>query len=291
MKDKIHSQSVWPIITRESENKLKGGFQINFRFLYYDWFRQENLGGTEASLMDDYQGIFARYEKKYLIHSNQHERLMKALKEKFRPDVYGLHTVCNIYYDTEDCQLIRTSLEKPVYKEKLRLRSYGTPGISDTVFLELKKKYKGVVYKRRVPFPLLEAQRYLNTGDLPEKPVQILREIDWFIHHYNTVPKAYIAYDREAWQGIDNPELRVTFDRDIRCRESMLDLTRGCWGTPLLPPDTVLMEWKLPGVMPLWLSRLLGRNNILPVSYSKYGTFYQNYLARIPYTKGELLNA
>lgn len=241
--------------------------------------------------MDDYQGVFARYEKKYLIYLEQQERLMEALRDNFRPDVYGLHTVCNIYFDTEDYRLIRTSLQKPVYKEKLRLRSYGTPGINDTVYLELKKKYKGIVYKRRVSLPLLEARRYLDTGDLPEKPEQILREIDWFIHHYSTVPKAYIAYDREAWEEVDNPELRVTFDRDIRGRESMLDLMRGSWGTPLLPPDTVLMEWKLPGVMPLWLSRLLSRNDILPVSYSKYGTFYQNHLAHVSFTKGELLNA
>lgn len=241
--------------------------------------------------MDGCQDVFARYEKKYLICSGQQEQLMKALQEKFKPDVYGIHTVCNIYFDTEDYRLIRTSLEKPVYKEKLRLRSYGTPGNSDTVFLELKKKHKGIVYKRRVSLPLPEARRYLHSGDLPEKPGQILREIDWFIHHYSPVPKAYIAYDREAWQGMDNPELRVTFDKDIRGRESMLDLTRGSWGTPLLPPDTVLMEWKLPGVMPLWLSRLLSRNDILPVSFSKYGTFYQNHLAQVPYTKGELLNA
>ena len=241
--------------------------------------------------MDGCQDVFARYEKKYLISTEQQERLLKVLQEKFRPDIYGIHTVCNIYFDTEDYRLIRTSLDKPVYKEKLRLRSYGTPGINDLVFLELKKKYKGIVYKRRVPLPFSEARQFLHSGGLPEKPDQILHEIDWFVHHYSPVPKAYIAYDREAWLEKDDPELRVTFDRDIRGRESMLDLSRGSWGMPLLPPGTVLMEWKLPGVMPLGLSGLLSRNDILPVSFSKYGSFYQNHLAQIPNVKGELLNA
>ncbi len=241
--------------------------------------------------MNAYQGVFKRYEKKYLLTSEQQERLMRAFQGRFQADSYGQHTICNIYFDTEDFNLIRTSIQKPVYKEKLRLRSYGTPDDGDTVYLELKKKYKGVVYKRRIALPLLEAQHYLTTGSLPNRAEQILREIDWFMGHYHPVPKAYIAYDRVAMFGTEDSELRVTFDTNIRCRASVLDLCKGTWGTQLLPPDTTLMELKIPGAMPLWLSHTLSKNEIFPASYSKYGTYYQNHLVHLPHTKGELLYA
>ncbi len=241
--------------------------------------------------MSAYQGVFKRYEKKYLLTREQQEGLMRAFDGRFAPDDYGQHTICNIYFDTEDFALIRTSIEKPVYKEKLRLRSYGIPGDHDTVYLELKKKYKGVVYKRRAALPLLEAQRYLADGNPSEKQEQILREIGWFMGLYHPVPKACITYDRVAMYGREDSELRVTFDTNIRCRASALDLRKGSWGTPLLPPDTVLMELKLPGVMPVWLSHVLSKNEIFPASYSKYGAYYQNHLAHLPYTKGALLHA
>lgn len=243
------------------------------------------------ALTKNSQDVFKRVEKKYLLTKQQQESLMCAIKGQFAQDAYGLHTICNLYYDTKDYRLIRTSLEKPVYKEKLRLRSYGIPGESDTVFLELKKKYKGVVYKRRIPLPLHEAQLYLDSGELPSNQEQILREIDWFIHFYHPVAKAYIAYDRIALYGIHDSTLRMTFDSNIRARSTVLDLKKGSWGTPLLPADAVLMELKLPGVMPLWLSHLLSEHEIYPASYSKYGVFYQNHLVKLPDTKGDLLHA
>ena len=147
------------------------------------------------------QEVFKRYEKKYMLTREQYNQLMSSLITKMCPDSYGKHTICNIYFDTPDYQLIRTSLDKPVYKEKIRLRSYGVPKEDDTVFLELKKKYDGVVYKRRVPMTLREARNYLYKGIKPEKGSQILREIDYAYQFYQTKPMVYLAYERIAFCG------------------------------------------------------------------------------------------
>lgn len=237
------------------------------------------------------QDVFRRYEKKYLLDAQQHEWMVHKLQGHMQADVYGLHTICNIYFDTDNYQLIRTSIEKPVYKEKLRMRSYGIPGEQDIVFLELKKKYKGVVYKRRAAMTLTQAQAYLASGQPPGTPEQILHEINWFMQFYHPVPKAYIAYDRIALFDNEFPELRVTFDQNIRGRDTMLDLRKGTWGTPLLPPDTWLMEIKTPGAMPFWLCRLMSEAKIFPASYSKYGTFYTDYLYPVKEYKGGSLHA
>lgn len=139
--------------------------------------------------MATYQDVFARYEKKYKLTLSQYAALRRWLQDRMEVDSYGLHTICNIYYDTPDFQLIRTSLEKPVYKEKLRLRSYGVPGGDTPVFVELKKKLDGVVYKRRVSLPLREAKRYLAYEGRPDLDCQILREIDWALARYPLEPK------------------------------------------------------------------------------------------------------
>ena len=96
---------------------------------------------------------FERRELKYRITDAQRAALEAAFDARMVPDEYGESTICNIYYDTADYRLIRAPLEKPAYKEKLRLRSYGVTGPGGEVFLELKKKYKGIVYKRRITLP------------------------------------------------------------------------------------------------------------------------------------------
>lgn len=225
------------------------------------------------------QEIFKRYEKKYLLSRQQYEIFKEAIGDKVIPDEYEKYTICNIYFDTRDYELIRTSLGKPVYKEKLRLRSYGVPEEQDTVFVEMKKKFEGVVYKRRASLTLKEAEDYLYRGIHPGKDTQILRELDYFLEHYRLYPAVFLAYDRIAYAGREDPELRVTFDTNIRCRESNLHLDSGSWGTNILPRDQMLMEVKIPGVMPMWMSRLLSELEIYPTSYSKYGTYYQKMCA------------
>lgn len=218
---------------------------------------------------------FKRYEKKYLLSARKFELLWERLREHLVPDLFHRSTVCSIYYDSDDFSLIRHSLEKPVYKEKLRLRSYNVPGPDGEVFVELKKKYKGVVYKRRVRMSAAEAERYLAGQSRPPEDGQILREIDFFLQTHEVSPKAFIACEREAWVDREEPELRITFDRNLRWRDTDLHLTAGSGGEPLLPDGEVLMEIKIPGAAPLWLAHLLSELEIFPTSFSKYGTCYR----------------
>lgn len=236
--------------------------------------------------MAQYQDVFQRIEKKYLMSAQQHQALMRQLQGYMTKDKHGLHTICNLYFDTESYELIRHSIEKPLYKEKLRLRSYGVPKAGDNVFLELKKKLTGIVYKRRISLSLEEAQRYLMRHEQPGKQSQILHEIDWFLQRYQPVPKIYIAYDRMALFGNEDIALRITFDQNILFRESLLDLSKGNWGKPLLQPGKVLMEIKIPGAMPLWLSRILTGLELYPTSFSKYGNIYKYHLINQVFPKG-----
>lgn len=225
------------------------------------------------------QQSFRRVEKKYLLSRAQYQALRDGMEPYMRADAHGCYTICNIYYDTDTFALIRTSLEKPVYKEKLRLRSYGTPTDSSPVFVEIKKKFDHVVYKRRTVMPCVDAVSYLAGTKSPPQDDQICREIDWFLKTYRPQPRVFIGYDRVALAGIENGALRVTFDTGLRWRQDSLDLRLGDHGSPILSKDLVLMELKLPDAAPLWLSRLLSKEGIFPVSFSKYGTCYRENLA------------
>ena len=224
---------------------------------------------------------FKRVEKKYLLTREKYNELREALKDRIVEDEYGLSSISNVYYDTDDYRLIRDSIEKPKYKEKLRVRSYGTPKEETKVFLELKKKFDGIVYKRRVSMPLREARNYLENGVWPESKVntQILKEIDYFQKMYRSTPRMYLAYDRIATYGVEDNKLRITFDQNIRYRQEEIDLAMGDAGRKLLKNDEVLMEIKVGGAYPLWLSEILNRLEIYPHSFSKYGNIYKELLA------------
>lgn len=224
------------------------------------------------------QYSFKRYEKKYMLTLEQQKAILDGMKEYMKPDIYGETTNCNIYYDTDNWELIRKSIEKPVYKEKLRVRSYGVPKTGDNVFIEIKKKYDGVVYKRRTTLPSEDFEKYLAGNKDLSSGNQISKEIEYFQSLYNAKPKVYIAYDRTSYMGKDNEELRITFDKDIRFREYALDLRKGDFGEKMLPADTVLMEIKIPGTAPLWLAHLLSSVKAMPTSFSKYGTYYKEYV-------------
>jgi len=224
--------------------------------------------------------VFRRYEMKYMITRRQFARLLPVIMKYMKEDEFGRYKICNIYLDTKEYSLVRTSLEKPLYKEKLRLRSYGTPQPDSFVFLELKKKYDGIVYKRRVPMTLEEARMYLSRGIYPaERDGQNLRELDFAVSKYKPVPGAYLSYDRISLVGIDNPLLRMTFDHNITCRNTDMLLEHGSYGQKILDDDKLIMEVKIPDNMPLWLASLLSESRIFPTGYSKYGTYYTVCLA------------
>lgn len=221
------------------------------------------------------QSCFQRYEKKYCLTAAQQRILLAGLQPFMKEDAYGRYTICNIYYDTPNWDLIRTSLEKPVYKEKLRVRSYGTPGENGAVFVEIKKKYDGVVYKRRFTATAAEVPTLLNGFFPAGRYGQIGQEIQWFQRFYKTVPKVFIGYDRLAFAGRDNPDLRITFDTNLRWRTTDLDLRCGDYGAPISGYGDVLMEIKIPDAAPLWLGHLLAEAGAYPTSYSKYGACYR----------------
>ena len=220
--------------------------------------------------------VFRRHEIKYMVDSRQRALLEEAIRLHMRPDPHGESTICNVYYDTPDYRLIRASQEKPVYKEKMRLRSYGRIGEDGICFLELKKKYDGIVYKRRIELREAEAVAYLTgRATLPEDS-QIGREIDYFRRYYgNLIPAVHLSYDRSAYYSLEDPNLRVTFDRNIRWRRSGLSLTEDPGGAELLDEDHSLMEIKTASAIPLWLVKVLSDGKIRKASFSKYGMAYE----------------
>lgn len=224
--------------------------------------------------------VFKRVEKKFLVTENTLLAFLADIAPYIKQDDFGKYTIFNIYYDTDDDRLIRTSIESPVYKEKLRLRSYGIPNGNNKVFLEIKKKYDGTVYKRRISLLFNEAISYLNGEARPKKDSQILHEIDYFMKLYNPVPKLFIAYDRLAFSSIDDENLRITVDSGIRSRDYDLSLYAGDYGEYLLNEDEHLIEIKTGSSLPLWLTSSLTKYEIYPVSFSKYGNIYKKNLKR-----------
>lgn len=226
--------------------------------------------------------VFKRVEKKYRVSKYEKEQLLSEISEYLTPDPHGRSTICSIYLDTPDFLLIRNSIEAKTYKEKLRLRCYGTPDKDDKVFLEIKKKFKGVVYKRRVSMTLSQAEDYLQSGLHPENS-QIMNEIDYAMRFYRQpAPAMLIAYERDAFYVKDMPNLRLTFDSNVRYRANDLHLDKGSSGIKIIPDDYYLLEIKTDGAMPLWLSHALSKLEILPSSFSKYGTAYREYFTGIP---------
>ncbi|HOM03627.1 MAG TPA: polyphosphate polymerase domain-containing protein [Acetivibrio sp.] len=228
--------------------------------------------------------VFNRYEKKYLMDNETYMKVKNILLEYMELDEYNkvnntYYTISNIYYDTQDNQLIRHSVSKPRYKEKLRLRAYGVPSLDTKVYLEIKKKVNGLVNKRRTKLTLKEAYEFAATGTKPGYQSymnkQVLNEIEYLLNMYDLEPKLYLAYDRMAYFGINNRDLRITFDTNIRSRRTDLRLELGDYGEQLLDEGVWLMEVKAEKSIPVWLSRMLSENKLFKTSFSKYGTEYK----------------
>ena len=212
--------------------------------------------------------------------NEQYEKLIEILSEKIVPDDFPTSAISNLYYDTPDFRLIRTSLQKPKYKEKLLLRCYKVPNATTQAFLEIKRKALGIVYKRRESLPYQRAIDFLAGKD-PGKDTQIFRELDWMLKSYkNLAPAMFLSYDRLSFKGVEDSSVRITFDQNILWRTTVLDLSTGTWGEQLLKPGQKLMEIKISNAMPLWLAHALSACKIYPTSFSKYGKAYQTMISR-----------
>ncbi len=223
--------------------------------------------------------VMERYEYKYLLDADQTEYLRRRLKGHMQPDAYGRTSIASLYYDTPDRRLIRRSLERPAFKEKLRLRSYGLASENSPVYLELKRKASGIVYKRRVQCSVGQAAAFISVGGLPGKSGQISRELAAFRANYRALePACLIIYDRTAYFEPDG-DLRLTIDESPRYRTQGLDLTLSMDGQLLLEVGWMILEVKLQQAMPLWLSAILSEGGIFKSSFSKYGEAYTRQLS------------
>lgn len=224
---------------------------------------------------------FKRYEKKYLLNPEQYNAIKAEVDKFFSPDEYGETKICNLYYDTPSFLTIRRSIEKPIFKEKVRLRTYGVPDDSTTAFIEVKRKFKSVVYKRRIHMPYVKAIDYLNKIYPDEEDTQISKEIKYIINFYgNLEPKFYLSYDRSAYFYKETSDIRITFDKNITWRTNDLDLRSGSYGASILPEGYTLMEIKVPNTVPLWLSQLMSRLGVKSNSFSKVGNAYKSTLRK-----------
>ncbi len=234
--------------------------------------------------------VFNRYENKYRLDPDTFAKIQSQLSLYMEPDQYNkdgnIYTISNLYYDTPDHHLIRTSLQKPKYKEKLRLRAYGVPDKDTKVYVEMKKKFNGLVNKRRSALKLEEAYSFLASNHIPEEQPyqnrQVLHELSAMLEANPLSPALYLAYDRKAYFGRGQEDLRISFDTNIRTRRYDLALEAGDYGEALLKEEYWLMEIKVAQSIPLWLSRLLSEHQIFPKSFSKYGEEYRQLIETRP---------
>ena len=244
-----------------------------------------------------YQAVFKRYEIKYMVTAEQKTRILKAMEPYMEMDRFGRSTVRNLYFDTDDFVLARHSIAKPDFKEKLRIRSYSTADADSTVFVELKRKFDGVVYKRRVGLCETDAMKWMAgskdpsiTHNLSAGSAQVTSEIEYFKNMYcGLKPVIFLSYDREAYRMKNGApasdggrEFRVTFDSNIRCRESDLTLRSEAYGKSMLREGMFLMELKCPGAIPMWMTKILSEEKIYKTSFSKYGTAYCSFMKETP---------
>lgn len=229
-----------------------------------------------------YANTFKRREMKFLLTEEQYDAVLERISGFMTEDQYGLHTIMNIYLDNRNNDMIRRSLGKPIYKEKVRLRCYGTKAEDDVkTFLEIKKKYRGITYKRRLSSPYKQLFDYVSEGKPPEKQNQVFEELDFLIKRMRLVPKIVICYDRRAFFGNDDKEFRVTFDGNIRYRRNDLDLRSGDSGTYLAGQPYRIMEVKSAGAIPMELVRILSGLKIYHGSFSKYGSIFMGEIHEI----------
>lgn len=230
---------------------------------------------------------FNRREKKFLLTAAQFESVCrKIIDHGMVYDAYcgngRIYPIYNIYFDNETNDVIRKSISHPKFKEKFRIRSYTVPSSDDDgVYLEIKRKIKGVVIKRRVALSYGEAKSFIYDGIRPQSDEylknKVLDEIEYYFKINKVVPKVYLSYERIAFFDGEDPDFRVTFDRRITTRRQDLKLSGGPYGQQLLADDEVLMETKISGALPKWFADILAEEKIYMSGFSKYGNEYSRF--------------
>ena len=227
---------------------------------------------------------FKRYEKKYLITKEKLDEIMPYLLEYMELDPFCLngneYRIYSIYYDTDNHDIIRQNSSKPVYKEKMRIRSYyDRKDPEDKIFMEIKKKCDGQGNKRRIKLRIREIEPFVNDGILPETKdylsAQVAKELQYFLKMNKVHPALYVQYDRLALFGKEDKNFRMTFDRNVRTRRSNFHFGESDEDKLLLPNGEYIMEIKILGAMPLWLTRILSEHGLFSRGFSKYGVKYK----------------
>ena len=222
--------------------------------------------------------IFRRVEEKYFLSKEQAYNLLKEINTYIEKDKYYKSNILNIYFDNNNDEILIRSGDKPIYKDKIRLRSYSIPTLKDDVFLEIKSKYNGVTGKRRIRMKLSDFYNYINNNEI--KNTQIMNEIDYLFKYYDLKPSYFVGYDRLSYKGKDNEGLRITLDSNLRSRTSNLNLEQGDYGDLFFDDDRLIMEIKTLNSIPLWLTSALSKFKIYPISFSKVGEIYKKEMVK-----------
>lgn len=209
---------------------------------------------------------------------------MPVLLEHMELDPFCLngneYRIYSIYYDTANHDIIRQNSSKPFYKEKMRLRSYyDRKNPEDKIFMEIKKKSDGVGNKRRIKLRIKEIEPFVTQGILPKTKdylsAQVAKELQYFFKMNKVAPALYVQYDRLALFGKDDKSFRMTFDRNVRTRRSNFQFGESDKDELLLPDGSYIMEIKILGAMPLWLTSILSEYELFSHGFSKYGSKYK----------------
>ena len=218
--------------------------------------------------------VMKRYELKYYLNEQQLQYFKDQISRYMKTDKYGLTSIASLYFDTPDYRLITKSIEKPNYKEKLRLRSYGLASKKTKTFLEIKRKCDGFVYKRRISLLEDEANTLISNKESDSRE-QISRELEAFMKAYPKLEAKYlIIYDRIAYYQ-DNSDLRITIDMNPRYRVNDLNLHTSMDGKPLLEEGGAILEIKVQHSVPIWLTHILAEGKIYQTSFSKVGAAHK----------------
>lgn len=264
--------------TQRKTPSFEGAFLLTKLFFWGYIVSGNTIIGKTKDKVKRFKFIFKRSEAKYRLSPKQFKLMIDGLDGHMVVDEFGETTIQSLYFDTDNWLLIRRSIEKPVYKEKLRARSYNLAAPNKQIFLELKKKYDKIVYKRRISLKEKDLISFLNS-DYKETDNQIEKEIKYFNKFYGGLkPSMMLLYDRTAYVQ-DDSDLRITFDKNVRYRIDKLDLCSSLDGECLFDDSTIIMEIKASRPYPKWLISILNQNKIYKTSFSKYGTAYKKVLA------------